>query len=488
MKLGRAVLLVHRWLGSTLSGLLFVWFASGAVMLFAGYPRLDEAERWNLREPLFEAPGASPADVLPRANLGEPELISRGGRAAFVIERDGRRRAIDARTGVTLPMRTADDVESDVARRFAAPRAQVIERLAQPDQWTLSPRLATTFPLHRVALRDEASTEIYVCAASGEIVQRTTRSDRILAWFGAIPHWIYPTILRRHAGAWRMIVLVLAGLGLAACLAGLVTGVRVLRRTRGGVRSPFRRGATRLHHLLGLGFGVFASTWLLSGALSLHPFGLGESPAHDEMTHVAFGTSGVRPRRFTRTLDDAVARCGEAFDLRGMRLIERLGRPYFLCQGADGSTRLVSGSASDPGTARRQFDESFLRTLAAYVRPAAEIVRIEWKDSPDAYHYGASHGPPLRLPYVRITYRDRETTAYLDPARGSLLRIVTPAGRLYRWLYHGLHSFDFAPLRSSIPTWRTALLAAMMIGSALSLTGLVLTVRLARRRLRRRAR
>jgi hypothetical protein len=40
---------------------------------------------------------------------------------------------------------------------------------------------------------------IYVSQSSGEVAQMTNRAKRAWNWVGAVPHWLYPTILRKNA-------------------------------------------------------------------------------------------------------------------------------------------------------------------------------------------------------------------------------------------------------------------------------------------------
>src|ERR1700750_1631272 len=72
----------------------------------------------------------------------------------------------------------------DVARAGA-------ERLDY-DQWTVSREYDRDRPLDRIALNDEAGTEVYLSSATGAVVLSTTRKVRVANYFGSIPHWIYP--------------------------------------------------------------------------------------------------------------------------------------------------------------------------------------------------------------------------------------------------------------------------------------------------------
>ncbi|HVI44087.1 MAG TPA: hypothetical protein VM802_04440, partial [Chitinophaga sp.] len=63
-----------------------------------------------------------------------------------------------------------------------------------------------------------------------------------------------------------------------------------------------------------------------------------------------------------------------------------------------------------------------------------------------------------------------------------LLRLDNNSRNL-RWLYHGLHSFDFPHFHTSRPFWDITLIVLLLGGAALSITGIALTVKWARRKL-----
>src|SRR5579871_5906991 len=75
------------------------------------------------------------------------------------------------------------------ARREAPlPRgAEALRAAARPidyDQWTVAGEFDSDRPLTRIALNDDAGTEIYVSATSGRVVLTTTRKERLLNYFG----------------------------------------------------------------------------------------------------------------------------------------------------------------------------------------------------------------------------------------------------------------------------------------------------------------
>ena len=68
--------LVHRWPGIGGCLLMLLWFVSGMVMLFIGYPKLTPDERLAALPVLGDANGWRGLAVLPAAVQAEPEAVA----------------------------------------------------------------------------------------------------------------------------------------------------------------------------------------------------------------------------------------------------------------------------------------------------------------------------------------------------------------------------------------------------------------------------
>src|SRR5258707_582391 len=79
--------------------------------------------------------------------------------------------------------------------------------------------------LYRVALNDDAGSELYVSSVTGEVVLDTTRRERVWNYVGSVTHWIYPTILRKNHGAWDATVWWLSLVALIAAISGSILGI-----------------------------------------------------------------------------------------------------------------------------------------------------------------------------------------------------------------------------------------------------------------------
>ena len=111
-------------------------------------------------------------------------------------------------------------------------------------------------PLYKFAADDGLGTELYVQASSGDVSMLTTSRQRLFAYLGVIPHWLYFTPLRVQQPLWYDIMVwtstlacVLAVIGIVHRLhqAALDAAVQALDR-----HSLRRLDALALHHRHGV--------------------------------------------------------------------------------------------------------------------------------------------------------------------------------------------------------------------------------------------
>src|SRR5690606_28504616 len=96
--------------------------------------------------------------------------------------------------------------------------------LIDNDQWTVAGRYDSHRPLWKATLADQAGRNLYLSSRTGAVLLETTARERFWNWLGAVPHWIYPTVLRQDAEAWRQVVLWLSGPCIVAGLTGIWIG------------------------------------------------------------------------------------------------------------------------------------------------------------------------------------------------------------------------------------------------------------------------
>ncbi len=131
--------------------------------------------------------------------------------------------------------------------------------------------------------------------------------------------------------------------------------------------------------------------------------------------------------------------------------------------------------------AARQICSAWIR-LSAGSRPKLPDVPIaeqQLLSEYDSYYYSRDRQTPL--PVLRVKFNDpAQTWVYIDPEMSQVLAQVHKLNRVERWLYNGLHSFDFAFWYDS-PAWDVAMILLCLGGLASSGIGLMLGIRRLRR-------
>ena len=133
--------------------------------------------------------------------------------------------------------------------------------------------------------------------------------------------------------------------------------------------------------------------------------------------------------------------------------------------------RLVSVLASQNGTFTR-FDDGAMLAAARAAMPETVVEEAVWLQQYDSYYYDRDGRRPL--PVLRVRYSDSvQTWLYLDPQHGGIVHKEERLSRANRWLYHGLHSFDFPFLYYRRPLWDVVVIVFCLGGILLSATTMV---------------
>lgn len=474
----RWLYLLHRWAGIGLCLVMALWFVSGLVMLYVGYPKLTPAEQLRGLAPLPVQGCCVPLEqALQASGLREPKLwrlASVAGQPRYFFG-DGRKAlvAVDALTGQRISSVNEDEAVA-AARQFAGGVAGQSLGPVQEDAWTHSRALDAYRPLHRVALQDEARNWLYVSAVSGEVVRDASFTERTWGWAGAWLHWLY--IFRGGAlGPWWTDIVI--GLSLAGCvlgLSGLTVGIwrwRFKGRYKSGSRSPYRAPLARWHHVLGLGGGLLALTWVLSGLLSLNPWRVFDASG-PKLERQAYAGGPVQAQLGPQPSAVLAALAERGMAARSLEWRRMGGQQFVWAQSQGGGLLLDAQALPVPA-----LDEAALLAAAAPMLPQARIKQREWLHAYDAYYYAReAHtmtGQNARpLPALRLVFDDAQAHwVELDPASGAVLQTSHRGQRLERWLFAFLHSFDLPQLLALRPLWDGWMLGFGLAGLALCLSG-----------------
>ncbi|MDX1562360.1 MAG: PepSY domain-containing protein, partial [Gammaproteobacteria bacterium] len=447
--MNRTVFLLHRYLGIALGLVVSVWCLSGFVMMYVQYPELTPEQQATSLAPLDLTECCRlPADLSAIAHepLESLRIEPMAGRPLLrLVLESGERYQVDLAHGKFI-----DGIGESGAAAVAASYAGVagidgfeFQGQLPRDQWTVYGAYDVHRPLFKFSGNDDAGTEWYVSSRTGEVVQWTTASQRFWNWLGAVPHWLYPTLLRQHTLLWSQLVIWLTIFGTFLTVLGVYVGVRQFKARRSGRYSPYR-GAALWHHYAGLVMGVFTLIWLVSGFFSMQPWGTLESRS--------FEAERDRYQGVALTLADALP---EIRALAGQAVPEgtvRLEMPVVA-----GERMLIAwdgqGRRSRLGHELRPVMPAIRQTVdraAAMIRPGIDVLREGWIAEHDAYYY--SHHDDKALPVYRIVYADRERY-YLDPVTGAIVHAVDTNGRWYRWFHYALHRGDFTEFVRSRPIW-----------------------------------
>jgi hypothetical protein len=311
-------------------------------------------------------------------------------------------------------------------------------------------------------MNDGRGTDIYVSRHSGQVVQRTTATSRLLNWLGAIPHWLYPAILRQNTKLWSQVVIWTSLLGVFLTVAGLYLGIVAWRSSRGRL-SPYR-GLMRWHHVTGLIVGILTLTWVASGLLSMNPWGLLES-APDTRVERLLGP----PPSLAEVEATIAAVSARSPTVRQIRLAAFDGNAFVM----------ADGRRLDPSGRPTALADIELIAVGQRLGPIASQGMMV---SEDAYYF--SHHDSVTLPVWRVVRNDG-ARYYLDPRSGALLASEDGAAQQYRWLHLGLHRLDFVPGWNRGAGWAATMVLLLLSVSASVGTGVWLAWRRLRRDIRR---
>jgi uncharacterized iron-regulated membrane protein len=469
--LWRALVVLHRYLGVAIGILMLIWFASGVVMMYVGFPRLTEQARLSALSPIpwqaccRTADGLIPDDqqfyrVQIENLLGVPVLrLRRPPRAEAVI---------DLAQGVGVRRFNIADAQAiavDAVGRTAGPANLASAATIDEDQWTVG-RYRRDRPLHRITFDDPERTTIYVSGTNGQIVLRTTQSQRFWNWLGAIPHWFYLTALRSNGPMWSETVIWASILGTFLTVLGLYLGVAQFWRSKDGKFSPYR-GLFYWHHLAGLIFGIFTLAFVVSGLISMNPWGFLESRGGGGETS---RLEGPLPR-WGEVRTSLAAMQAQSVNAVSLITAPLAGKLFWLATAADGTVTRLDASGNAAPLPEAELAEAAGKIAGENGISAQGMLREE-----DAYYF--SHHDKVVLPVYRIIANNADSTRYyLDPTSGALVLRADRDARWHRWLFAGLHRLDLAPWLRTRPAWDIIVITLMLGGLAASATGVYLAVR-----------
>jgi hypothetical protein len=342
-QLKKAAIFIHGWMGVGFCLIFLLWFTSGIVLIYRNYPVVSSADQLAHSAPL------DPSQIQLSAEQAFARLQSSKSPAGIrLISFDGRP-AYRFQFGVEEAMVYADNGEIQsgfppgITLRIASAwtglpagsaRAEVV---TEEDQWTVSEEFRSLRPFRKFTW--PAGEEVYVSTVTGQVAQYTTRGSRVGAYFGAIPHWLYFTPLRKQALVWSRVVIWVSGLGIVVAVLGLILGVWMYSPSKAHLhdgepsRIPYE-GKKRWHMILGLLFGPVACLWVFSGMLSMDPFPNLQNGDSGAVASKLTGALRAAPSALSafaaKSSRDALQQLGSGFQAKELELTSFRGEPVYL--------------------------------------------------------------------------------------------------------------------------------------------------------------
>lgn len=496
IRLKRYLFLIHRWLGIVACVFFAMWFISGVVMMYIGYPKLTERERLQHLPPLdAQLNLLSPKQALDAVGITGPLTELRlanasGGKPVYLVipkssnhDASGHKRTPPGKDTVVIDAQSGERLHSvDIPHALASAAAYAGSGIpvtyldsVDEDAFTHSRGLDAHRPLHRIQLADEEGTQIYVSGTTGEVVRDATSNERVWNYAGAWIHWLYPFRGNFFDPYQADIVIWLSVLGTVAAVAGTIVGImrwRFSKPYRSGSRSPYHVGVMRWHHITGLLFALITITWIFSGLMSMNPwriFNSGAPPLQTELMQGGALTISAQDAA-PKTLLAAINR-----PISELRWTQTLAQTTVQAYGAAGAPALLNSQTAQS----RVIDPDALLASARQLLPEP-VASVEQLNQYDLYYYardphtmgGGSEKP---LPILRVIFDDPHATwVHIDLHTGTVLGKIDSHRRTSRWLFAMLHSWDWLPLLERRPLWDMLLILLSLGGAALSITGVII--------------
>ena len=462
----------HRWISIALSLMFAAWFASGIVMIYVPFPSLSDGERIERSEFVDTSDITSLSESFKAAEINiasRIRLLQYQERPILVVEGDSSKVvAVFADSSELVPKLTVEN-SRDIAEKFSdSPIISVSDQIMY-DQWVVHDRFDPYRPFFRVDLDDEDRTHLYVSTKTTEVHQKTNRQQRLWNYFGAVIHWIYPTVIRKDWALWDQLVWWVSLFGILGVIAGIILGLKhsVTGWKRGSelLSSPFS-GWLAWHHKLGFIFGVFVLLWIFSGWLSMDHGRLFSTP-----NPTLNQETNLRGIQLSAALKQVTQEDLNKFsNVREFEISALDGRAMLIAKNGQTSELLFTEANSSPN---QDYLISTARSAVSQAWPEMSIKSSYIVAADDVYGHLREGSFPKET--LRIILDDvDETWVHINLDDGHIVSVMDKSRRLYRWLFNGIHSLDLPGFSSKRPLWDIFMVVLMLTGTIFSITGLIL--------------
>ncbi len=459
----------HKITGAIMSLMCLVWFLTGIILIFTGYPHASREKRFLHLETFttteiqnLQAPDSTfKGSVKLEKYLGQPVYRVSSGRKAQKVYNAQSLQPIKAFT-----IGQADQLASSYTQSTSS-KILITNKL---DQWVPWSYYKTLLPFYKCYMNDDAHTVVYVSQKTGSIIQKTTRKERWIAYFSAIPHWVYFVSLRNQMGLWKTIMIILSVLGLLASISGIIVGI--YRKKKKSI-TPYKKFNYKWHHIFGYFFGVFVFTFILSGLISI-------TNIPDWMVGVSKKEKITWDQKLDLTKNNSITPSAIYKALKNKEGIRRIewktifNTPYYLVYYNDYQVPEAYCLKNGYIQLAKAYELSDVKNQT-YEKFGKYNPEVSIQNGYDNYYSSNAmlYIPPIA--YKIVVNDDAKTWLYINPETGEEILRYNKNKRVRRWLYRALHTFNFKLLKEMDWLRKTLLIIVSIAGIIISYTGLILS-------------
>ena len=459
----------HRISGTLIALFFLMWFVTGLVLLYHPFPRVSaEALNAHLEQLPDELPSLDSIRQRAGGEIRKLHIYQYQGQTLLEVSTADTSLLLSADPSETVRPITFASVEQTAQRWFEAPIVRV-DTLHQRAQWVLFTKYDRMLPIYRFYFDDPEQHELFISGQNGQVQQLTTRSSRLWAWVGAIPHKLYIPALRCRLELWMNTFAVGGALCFLAALSGLFVSLYVLYkqyRRHHTWKSPYHKRWYHLHHVWGLVFSIVVIAWGISGYFSMQRIPQWLINTQGEYIFNASRLWGKKPlpmdayRLDYRTLKQRYP------DLKEVTWGHFREIPAY---------EVIAGNRTfwiDASTTEGKELWIPEETVAAGIRAVhGEEVRFQLETMEQYDNYYLSRSMDLPLPVYRITVEDANRSRYYVSPQTGYVRYLNKNKVVKKWLFQGIHYLHTAWFMEHPVVWQICLWICCLGGAFVCLTG-----------------
>ena len=479
---------IHSVTGTVIAVFFLMWFFTGLVLIYHPYPRLTDKQANHYRE---DIQADSLHDIsyytehLVADTIKSIKLNQRISQSLFKIETgDSTYNLCAADTTKKKKKVKFANVEAIAAKWVKAKPAKV-DTLHEREQWILYERYEKAMPIYKFTYNDAEHHELFISGKTAEPQQFTTRTQRVWAWLGAIPHKFYYPCIRKDLDVWKTFITTGGIICLLAALSGLIYGIkiqtRVWRKKRKMV-NPYKKADYKWHHAIGLVFGIFIVGWGISGSLAMQKVPKWIVPYEKEYSMFAddIWESDSLPLSSYKLDYRQVIR-----ELPNVKQIEwRVigGKPVYDVI-SDSNEVFVDASATEPQ--KLHVTPEAIETAMHRIYGSNTQVSVNLMNEYDEY-YMASYDTHPELPVYKVTIDNNDGSTYYIGINNDYCRYFNTNKKARKWLFGALHYLNINCITAHPVLWHICIWILCLAGMTVSFTGVLLGIKYIRRKLRRK--